>query len=74
MEAAERVARINALARKKREEGLTDGELAEQAALRAEYLRDFRQNMDAMLSNVVVERPDGTLGPLRKKPGAGNGK
>lgn len=64
---AERVARINELARKKRTEGLSEEELAEQQALRAEYLRDFRNGMEQMLESIVIQNPDGTTTPLEKK-------
>lgn len=67
MDAAERMQRINELARKKRTEGLTDEELAEQQQLRAEYLKDFRNGMEQMLEKIVVEDPDGNRQPLRKK-------
>ena len=67
MDAQERVARINALARKKREEGLTEEELAEQQHLRAEYLKDFRNGMERMLESIVVEEADGSRRPLEKK-------
>ncbi|MDR0929268.1 MAG: DUF896 domain-containing protein [Oscillospiraceae bacterium] len=67
MDAAERNARINALARKKRAEGLTEDELQEQQRLRLEYLREFRQGMEQMLESIVVEQPDGSVVPLRKR-------
>ena len=38
----EKVARINALAKKKKEEGLTPEELAEQQALYKEYIAEIR--------------------------------
>ncbi|WP_155286652.1 DUF896 domain-containing protein [Lacticaseibacillus zhaodongensis] len=41
----ERIDRINALAKKKRESGLTDAEAAEQAELRKAFLADFRAGM-----------------------------
>ena len=41
----EKFERINELARKKKTIGLTEAELAEQAELRAQYLREFRENM-----------------------------
>ena len=63
----EKILRINALAAKQRTEGLTDAEKEEQAQLRQEYLRDFRQGMESMLSGVVLKRPDGTLEPLKKR-------
>ena len=61
------IERINELARKKKAEGLTEAELAEQAELRAQYLREFRENMEATLKAVRVEQADGTYKPLEKK-------
>ena len=62
-----KILRINELAAKKKTVGLTPAELEEQAALRQEYLADFRKGMQAMLDGVVIKRPDGTLEPLKKK-------
>lgn len=62
-----KVERINELARKKRTVGLTEGEVREQAALRQEYLEGFRANMQQVLDNVRIQRPDGTLERLQKK-------
>ena len=62
-----KILRINELAHKQAAQGLTDEEKAEQTALRQEYLRDFRQGMEAMLQGVKLQRPDGTLEPLKKK-------
>ncbi len=62
----ERLDRINELARKSREEGLTPEEKAEQARLRKEYLAAFRRNMEAQLDNVYVVGPDGTKRPFKK--------
>ena len=59
--------RINELARKKKAEGLTEEETKEQAALRAQYLAEFRANMEATLQAVRVEQADGTYKPLEKK-------
>lgn len=59
--------RINELARKKKAEGLTEEELAEQAELRQQYLAEWRENTRAMLDGIVIQRPDGTQEPLRKK-------
>lgn len=63
----EKIERINALAKKQRSEGLTPEEAAEQADLRQQYLREFRQGMESMLQGVKLKRPDGTLEPLQKK-------
>lgn len=59
--------RINFLARKSRTEKLTHAELDEQAALRAEYIAEIRASFGAELEHTVIERPDGTREPLRKK-------
>ena len=64
---AESIARINALAKKKREEGLTPEETAEQQRLRAQYLEEFRRGMEQTLQNVRIKEPEGTLTPLVKK-------
>ena len=62
-----KIERINELARKKKTTGLTEEELAEQAALRKEYLDGYRENLKSMLESIVVEEKDGTRHPLRKK-------
>ena len=56
----ERLNRINELARKKKAEGLTPEETAEQERLRSEYLAAFRRNMIAQLDNTYIIEPDGT--------------
>ena len=63
----EQIERINELARKKKTVGLTAEEAEEQAALRAQYLREFRANMEATLQAVRVEQEDGTYKPRVKK-------
>ena len=63
-----KIERINELARKKKTVGLTEKELEEHNALRQEYIRGFRENMEAVLQNTVIQHPDGTRTPLQKKP------
>ncbi|MFI3169265.1 MAG: DUF896 domain-containing protein [Faecalibacterium sp.] len=64
----EKVDRINVLARKsKTEEGLSEAEKAEQQALRAEYIADFRRSFRAQLDNIDVEDADGNVRPLTPK-------
>lgn len=63
----EKIERINELARKKKTVGLTHDELVEQAALRQEYLRDFRASFDSQLAGIIIQNPDGTQVPLQKK-------
>ena len=63
----EKIDRINALARKSRtEEGLNEEEKTEQAALRAEYIAEFRASFASQLDHTVIQRPDGTKEKLKK--------
>lgn len=58
--------RINELAGKEKEIGLTSKEKEEQAGLRQEYLARFRQNFKAMLDSTVIVEPDGSKRSLKK--------
>ena len=55
----EKLERINALARKSRAEGLSDEEKKEQAALREEYILEFRASMTGILDNTYIQRESG---------------
>ena len=63
----EQIERINALARKQREVGLTEEEKAEQARLRAEYVAAFRGSLKAQLDSTVIVNPDGSRTALKDK-------
>ena len=64
----EKIDRINALARKsKTPEGLTLEEKEEQAALRKEYIEDFRRSTLAALSRIDIQNEDGSIEPLIKQ-------
>lgn len=63
----EKIQRINELARASKERALSEDELAEQAALRKEYIAEFRASFGGILDNTVIQRPDGTKEPLRPK-------
>ena len=63
----EKIARINDLARKSRGTGLTEEELAEQQALRREYITEYREALRAKLENTYIILPDGTKKKLEKK-------
>ena len=65
----EQIERINELARLSRQRELTAEEQTERAALRAQYIAEFRENARATLESVRVQQPDGTLRPLQKKKG-----
>ena len=48
--------RINFLANKKKSEGLTEEEQKEQAELRKEYLKLFREGFRQRLDSIVIEK------------------
>ena len=56
----EKINRINQLAKKQREVGLTEEEKAEQASLREEYIAGSRASMRGILDNTYVQYPDGS--------------
>ncbi|MGM0124211.1 hypothetical protein IGI37_001585 [Enterococcus sp. AZ194] len=56
----EKLARINELAKKKKESGLTETEQKEQQLLREEYLSAFRSGMKHHIEGMKVVDPDGT--------------
>lgn len=60
------IKRINELAKKKKEQGLTPEEQAEQKELYKKYLSNFRQNFEKQLDNTDVEYPDGRVVPIKK--------
>lgn len=63
----EKINRINELARKSKETSLSTEELAEQKALRDEYIAEIRASFGATLENTVIQRPDGTKEPLKDR-------
>lgn len=50
----EKIARINALARKAKAEGLTDEEREEQARLRRDYIDSVKANLKSQLDSLYV--------------------
>ena len=58
--------RINALAKKSREGGLTEAEKQEQAQLRAQYIAAFRQGMMNTLDQVYIVDEKGNKEKLVK--------
>lgn len=61
----EMIKEINALAKKKREQGLTEEEQKRQKELYAVYLKGFREQVRAKLDNTDVTYPDGTTKSLK---------
>ena len=62
----QKIDRINELARKSKQTELTPDEKAEQQALRAEYIAEFRRSLGMTLDNTVIQRPDGSREKLKK--------
>lgn len=56
----EKLERINYLAKKAKSAPLSEEELAEQKALRAEYIAEFRASFTGILENTVIQYPDGS--------------
>ena len=59
--------RINELARKAKTEVLTAEETAERNVLRRAYIDSVKASLTGHLENTVIQYPDGTKKPLRKK-------
>ncbi len=64
--------RINVLAKKSREEGLTDEEKEEQAALRKQYIAEFRQGLMNTLEGVYIVDEQGNKKKVERKTKKGN--
>ena len=64
-----KIQRINELARKSKQEGLTPSEKEEQRVLRAEYIASVRMNLKAQLDNIDIQQEDGTIVNLGEKYG-----
>ena len=63
----EKIARINALARKAKAEGLTPEEIAERDVLRKEYIADVKRSLVGQLENTTIFRPDVSRQKVTKK-------
>ena len=61
------IARINALAKKAKTEGLTEAELAERDALRRGYIESVRANLRAQLDNTFLVDEQGNKRPLPRR-------
>ena len=61
------IARINELAKKAKEEGLTQEELAERDVLRRRYIDSVKANLIGQLENTYIVRPDGTKEKVERK-------
>ena len=63
----EKIARINALARKAKAEGLTPEEISERDQLRKEYIADVKRSLVGQLENTTIVRPDGSRQKVTKR-------
>lgn len=61
--------RINLLAKKSKEEGLSEEEKSEQQKLRREYINIIKRNLRAELNNVSIVEKDGSITDFGKKFG-----
>ena len=61
------IERINALAKKSKEKGLTEEEKSEQQKLRREYINVIKKNLRAELNNISIIEEDGSITDLGKK-------
>lgn len=71
MTTEELIREINTLAKKKKEQGLTEEETKRQKELYAVYLKGFRANFKQRLDNMDVRYPDGTVRTLKEAMEAG---
>ena len=61
------VLKINELAKKAKEEGLTDEELAERDKLRRIYIDSVKASLTGQLENTYILQPDGTKKKVERK-------
>lgn len=67
MKMDEVIARINVLAKKAKEEGLTPEELAERDKLRRIYIDSVKSNLVGQLENTYIVGPDGKKRKIEHK-------
>lgn len=63
----EKIQRINFLAKKSREQGLSEEEKAEQAVLRREYIDGFKRSLVGQLENTYIVEADGSKKKIERK-------
>lgn len=65
----EKIARINVLYHKAKNDGLTEAEKEEQQTLRKEYIASFRRNLRGTLDTISIKEADGSITNLGEKYG-----
>ena len=60
--------RFNELYHKSQKEGLSEEEKQEQKQLRQVYIDSVKNNLRGQLENMEIERSDGTIEKVTKKP------
>lgn len=63
----EQIKRINELARKSREKGLSDSEKDEQAQLRAFYVQSIKESLTAQLDHTYIVDEKGNKRKIKRK-------
>lgn len=63
----EKIKRINELAKKQKDQGLSEEEKAEQAALRREYIEAYKRSLISQLENTYIVDENGNKTKLNKK-------
>jgi uncharacterized protein YnzC (UPF0291/DUF896 family) len=62
-----KIDRINELAKKMKNEGLTEEEKAEQAVLRREYIDSFKRSLTGQLDNMYIVDEKGNKRKVERK-------
>jgi uncharacterized protein YnzC (UPF0291/DUF896 family) len=68
MLSADKINRINELARKAKNEGLTKAEQSEQSALRKEYIASVRSSLKANLDQITIVKVDEKGNEIERSP------
>lgn len=61
------IIRINELSKKAKTIGLSDAEIIERDALRAEYIKGFRDSLTQTLDNTYIVDSDGNKTQVKRK-------
>lgn len=62
-----KVARINELYKKAKNQGLNEDEKIEQQKLRREYIDSFKTNLKSQMGTVKIQDEQGNIRPIQRK-------